>query len=182
MGLPIPGHFLRERESTRIGSTMPGLCSLLCSSGPLNVRNVKFHLAARSTPSTFVGRGTAELGRHCRSSVPPEEWAQKVEQYQLNALQIGVLWGCERWRWWRNEVLVALSLSVVCAALFAAAGCRILRAEAVAEGWSTWKGCTGAWLWAAPSLIWCTKCDPFAWASCFDYGLKAACVLKRLSK
>lgn len=41
---------------------MPGLCSLLCSSGPLNVRNVKFHLAARSTPSTFVGRGTAELG------------------------------------------------------------------------------------------------------------------------
>lgn len=61
MGLPIPGHFLCERESTRIGSTTHGLCSLLCSSGPLSMSNVKFHLAALCTPNTFVGRGIAEL-------------------------------------------------------------------------------------------------------------------------
>lgn len=106
MGLPIPGHFLREREPTRIGSTMHGLCSLLCSSGPLNVWNVSFHLAAMCTPHTFVmGEALQSCGRHCRNSARGATGTGD-RTAPVTALQTGISWGCGTWG--RDKVLVAL--------------------------------------------------------------------------
>lgn len=192
MGLPIPGHFLHERESTRIGSTMRSLCSLLCSSGPLNVWNVKFHLAAMCTPSTFVGRGIAELWEALQKL---RSWCHQRKGHRRQNNTSGTLckWGFAKWGFYgavRGREGEGIRFCLLCSVtecgyvLFAAKGSCPQAPES--------RGCGGGMedqeglLWymtlSSPSLIWCTKYDPFARAPCFDYRLKAACVLKRPSK
>lgn len=151
MGLPIPGHFLRERESTRIGSTMHGLCSLLCSSGPLNVWNVKFHLAATSSPNTFAGRGMAELWEALQK---PRSWCHQRNGHRRQNKTSCMLckWefygavkggGGEAMRFWLLCSVTECGYAQPCLQQRAAV-CRLLRAEVVAEGWNPWRDCTGA--------------------------------------
>lgn len=188
MGLPIPGHFLRERESTRIGSTMHSLCSLLCSSGPLHVWNVKFHLAATSTPSTFVGRGIAELWEAlqnlcswCHQGKGHRRWNNTSCTLCKRGFAKWGIYGAVRGgggggrRFW-----LLCSVTECGCVLFAAKG-RYPQAPG-AEVVEHQEGLHWYTTLSSPSLIWSTKYDPFAWAPCFDYRLKAACVLKRLSK